>query len=111
MPLQTDNRLGEKGQAARGVDVRVILSADATTDRRRYRELVEVAIAMRVLERPAMKLMLRDGAEAIIALRDPVTGELGVTSAVIRHPDLVRVLELHFGKEWRRAKPFAPAGA
>jgi sugar-specific transcriptional regulator TrmB len=92
----------------RGVDVRVIYSRAAVLDERRYRPLLEVGANLRVLEGVApMKLISRDGDEALVALRDPLTGEQGVTSAVIHHPDLVSAIELLFEKEWDRAEELA----
>jgi sugar-specific transcriptional regulator TrmB len=104
--LQPPSRwnLAEIDALGRGVKVQVIFSADSLTDERRYVPLLDAGAAPRVLDRPSMKLVLRDHGEAMIALRDPITGEQGLTSAIIRHPDLVNALELLFSKEWRTAK-------
>ena len=88
----------------RGVAMQVIYSADSLDDPRRYQPLVEAGVDVKVLERPAMKLSVCDRSEALLALRDPVSGEQGETSALIRHPDLVEAIALLFGKEWRRAQ-------
>jgi sugar-specific transcriptional regulator TrmB len=87
----------------RGVDVRVIYSREAVTDERRYRPLLDIGATLRVLDVAPMKLIATDGSQALVALRDPLTGEQGVTSAVIHHPDLVAAIELLFEKEWARA--------
>jgi sugar-specific transcriptional regulator TrmB len=88
----------------RGVAVRVIYSEEALDDARRYKPLLEAGAELRVLERPAMKLSVADLSEALLALRDPVTGEQGETSALIHHPDLVEAIALLFEKEWKAAK-------
>lgn len=51
-----------------------------------------------------MKLLVRDGVEAIISLRDSVTGEQGLTSAVIHPPNLVGPLQLLFERECKRGR-------
>lgn len=88
----------------RGVSVRVIYSADSLDERRRYQPLANAGADIKVLDRPAMKLSVSDRSEALLALRDPVTGEQGETSALIRHPDLVEAIALLFDKEWRKAR-------
>jgi HTH-type transcriptional regulator, sugar sensing transcriptional regulator len=87
----------------RGADVRVIYSREAVADERRYRPLLSVGAALRVLDVAPMKLIVSDGTRALVALRDPLTGEQAVTSAVIHHPDLVAAIALLFQKEWERA--------
>ena len=56
-------------------------------------------------KRDLMKLIVADGSQALVALRDPLSGEQDVTSAVIHHPDLVEASELLLEKEWNRTKP------
>jgi sugar-specific transcriptional regulator TrmB len=103
--LQPPSRwnVAEIDAVRRGVDVHVLYSEEALGDERRYRALADAGGAVRVLGAPPMKLVLRDTDAAMIALRDQVTGDQGVTSAVIRHPDLVEALALLFDKEWREA--------
>jgi sugar-specific transcriptional regulator TrmB len=91
----------------RGVDVRVIYSREAVSDERRYRALVNLGANLRVIDVAPMKLIVVDGTQALVALRDPLTGEQGVTSAVIHHPDLVAAIELLFEEEWKRAEKLA----
>jgi sugar-specific transcriptional regulator TrmB len=95
----------------RGVEVRVIYSREAVDDDRRYRPLLEAGADLRVLESAPMKLLTSDGTQALVALRDPRTGEHGVTSAAIHHPDLVAALELLFEQEWRVAEKLDSAGS
>lgn len=98
----------ESAAAARGVEVKILYTHDAVADERRWRPLADAGGEVRVTEAVPMKLLVRDGVEAMISLRDPVTGEQGMTSAVIRHPDLVRPLQLLFEREWRRGRRVAP---
>ena len=112
--LQARSRWNEAEAAAarRGVEVRVLYTEEAVLDDRRWRALVEAGGDVRVSDVVPMKLLVRDGVEAMISLRDPVTGEQGLTSAVIRHPDLVGPLQLLFDREWKRGRrlPTAPQG-
>jgi len=89
----------------RGVDVRVIYTADALDDPRRYVGLKEAGASVRVTDKLPMKLLIRDDEEALISLRDTSTGAQSVTTARVRHPDLITPLETVFEKEWRRARP------
>jgi sugar-specific transcriptional regulator TrmB len=105
----------EVAAVRRGVDVRVIYSRDALADERRYRPLLEAHANVRALDAAPMKLISIDGKTALVALRDPLTGEQGATSAIIHHPDLVAAIELLFEKEWERAEDLesvvpSPAG-
>ena len=93
----------------RGVRVRVLYTPEAIADEHRYADLRRAGGEVRVAERVPMKLLVRDGVEAMISLRDPVTGRQGITSAVIRHPDLVGPLQLLFRREWRAARPLPAA--
>jgi sugar-specific transcriptional regulator TrmB len=98
----------ELDAVSRGVDVRVIYSREAVADGRRYRSLLEVGVQLRVLDDAPMKLICADESQALVALRDPMTGEQAVMSAIIHHPDLVAAMVLLFEKEWDRAEPFCP---
>lgn len=91
----------------RGVEVCVLYTPEAARDEKRYSDLVRAGGRARVAERVPMKLLVRDGVEAMISLRDAVTGEQGLTSAVIRHPDLVGPLQLLFEREWRKGRSIA----
>ena len=51
-----------------------------------------------------MKLMVRDGEEALISLRDAGTGAQSVTTVAVRHPDLVAPLGTLFEQQWRKAR-------
>jgi sugar-specific transcriptional regulator TrmB len=96
--------VAEVEAARRGVKVRIIYTAEAMRDPHRYVPVLEAGAEVRVSSDVPMKLLVRDELEAFISLRDPLTGEQGVTSALIRHPDLVRPLQLLFNREWRRAR-------
>ena len=96
--------VAETAAARRGVQVRVLYSDEAAEDELRWRPLMEAGGEARAAPDVSMKLLVRDGVEAMFSLRDPVTGEQGLASAVIRHPDLVRSLQLLFDREWRRGR-------
>jgi len=99
----------EAAAARRGVEVRVLYTEEAVLDERRWRTLVDAGGDVRVSDAVPMKLLVRDGVEAMISLRDPATGEQGLTSAVIRHPDLVGPLQLLFDREWKQGRRLATA--
>ncbi|MBA3329673.1 MAG: hypothetical protein H0T39_02160 [Actinobacteria bacterium] len=97
--------LAEVAAARRGVHVRVVYTPEAIRERSRFTALQAAGGELRLRESVPMKLLVRDGVEAMISLRDPLTGQQGVTSAVIRHPDLVGPLQLLFDREWKDAIP------
>ena len=104
--LQARSRwnVAEVEAALRGLRVRIIYTPEAMRDERRWRPAMEAGAEVRVAGQVPMKLLVRDEVEAFLSLRDPITGEQGVTSALVRHPDLVRPLQLLFNREWRRAR-------
>jgi sugar-specific transcriptional regulator TrmB len=97
--------VAEVAALERGAEVRVIYSAEAARDRRRWVALMEAGGECRVLDDLPMKLLVRDGAEALISLRDANTGEQSTLSAAVRHPDLAGPLGLLFEQHWDKAKP------
>lgn len=101
----------EVGAARRGARVRVLYTPGAIRDPRRFAGLRAAGAELRVRPAVPMKLLVRDGVEAMISLRDPATGEQGLTSAVIRHPDLVGPLQLLFAREWEDALPLEQGAA
>ncbi len=92
---------------ARGVGVRVLFTPEAAATPGRVDGLREAGATVRVSEALPLKLVLRDGVEAMVALRDPRHFEHGVTSVAIRHAELVSPVQLLFQREWRRARPLA----
>lgn len=96
--------LAEVAAIRRGVRVRVLYTPEAIAVEHRYADLRRAGGEIRVAAKVPMKLLVRDGVEAMISLRDPATGQQGITSAVIRHPDLVGPLQLLFNREWRKGR-------
>lgn len=95
----------EVAAAHSGVRVRVIYSEEAARDGRRWGPLRAAGGEVRVLARVPMKLFIRDGVEVFISLRDAFTGEQGLVSARVSHPDLVAPLALLFEQHWHDAAP------
>jgi sugar-specific transcriptional regulator TrmB len=89
---------------ARGVQVRAIYTPEALEDARRFEDIVRYGGQVRMLAELPMKLMVRDGEEALISLRDAGTGAQSVTTVAIRHPDLVAPLSALFEQQWRKAR-------
>ena len=89
----------------RGVEVKVVYTADGITDPYRYLPLQEAGGQVRVTDQMPMKLLISDDREALISLRDANTGVQSVTTARVRHADLVAPLEELFRQVWRKAKP------
>jgi sugar-specific transcriptional regulator TrmB len=85
----------------RGVSMRTLYTPEAIADDERWLPLLEAGAQVRVSEAIPMKLLIRDGAEAMVSLRDPASGEQGANSIVIRHPDLVRPLLEMFETTWK----------
>lgn len=101
--------LAEVAAIKRGATMRIIYSRDAIADPERYVAVVEAGAEARVADELPMKLCLCDGREAMLSLRDPVTHEQGLTSIVVRHPDLAGALALVFETQWDRSQPLAEA--
>jgi sugar-specific transcriptional regulator TrmB len=97
--------VAESAAVERGVDVRVIYSAEAARDRRRWIRLLDAGGHCRTLEELPMKLLVCDDSEALISLRDANSGEQSMLSATVRHPDLAKPLALLFEQHWEKAKP------
>lgn len=93
-----------------GVQVRVLFPTLEMAGEHRYEELVEAGGEVRVARGTPLKLLLRDGTEALVALREP-RDEMHPTCVLIRHPDLVAPLQLMFSREWRRARSIEPVRA
>ena len=89
----------------RGVDVRVIYTPEGIEDPYRYRPLMEAGGKVRIVDHLPMKLLIKDSSEALISLRDANTGAQSVTTARVRHVDLVAPLESLFKRVWRKATP------
>lgn len=110
--LQDPARFNQFELAAlkRGVQVRVIFPDVDLAAEHRYEELVEAGGEVRIARDAALKLVICDGTNAMIALRNP-GDPLHPTCVVIGHADLVAPIQLLFSREWRPAEPFEPAGA
>jgi hypothetical protein len=52
-----------------------------------------------------MKMIVRDGREAVISLEDASTSEVTVTSLVIEHHALAEACDMLFEKVWAEATP------
>jgi sugar-specific transcriptional regulator TrmB len=94
----------------RGVRVRTLYSGDVLGDTQRWAPLVERGGLGRIAERLPMKLIIRDGEEAMISLRDPVTGDVSTNAIMVRHQDLVRPLQKFFDDAWDSAADLHPPG-
>jgi HTH-type transcriptional regulator, sugar sensing transcriptional regulator len=90
----------------RGVTVRVLYTPETAADPVRYVPLLRAGGEGRLSERLVLKLAIRDGEEALVALRDPsfTADDDGFTSIRIVGTDLVVPLRTLFRREWRHAK-------
>jgi HTH-type transcriptional regulator, sugar sensing transcriptional regulator len=88
----------------RGARIRAIYTPQALEDARRYEDILRHGGHARMLPALPMKLMVRDGEEALISLRDAGTGAQSVTTVAVRHPDLVAPLVTLFEAQWRKAR-------
>jgi sugar-specific transcriptional regulator TrmB len=89
----------------RGVQVRVLYTADVATDADRYEQLLRAGGEGRVSSGIPLKLVLRDRIDAMVALPDRRESETGYTVVRITHRDLVAPIQLLFDREWRRGIP------
>ena len=97
--------VGEVAAVMRGVRVRVLNTPEGLEDPERALALLRAGGSVRALGGLALKMILRDGVEAALALADPVTGRQRIMSAVIRHPALVEPLQALFEGEWKKGRP------
>ncbi len=97
--------VAEAAAARRGVQVRVIYSPESVRDPERIAGLLRAGGECRVLPELPMKLLVRDGIEALVSLRDARSGEQTITSVAMRHPDLAKPLGLLFRQLWKKAEP------
>jgi sugar-specific transcriptional regulator TrmB len=94
----------EAEAVARGVEVRVLFASRELAMEHRYEELIAGGAEVRVARDRPMKLVVRDdGAEAMVALHNPVD-TMHPTCLLIRHTDLIAPLQLHFNRQWRQAR-------
>lgn len=103
--------VAEAAAVRRGVQVRVVYSREAVGDRDRIDGLLRAGGECRVLPEIPMKLLVRDGVEALVSLRDARSGEQTITSVAMRHPDLAKPLGLLFRQQWKKAEPIEEGGA
>ena len=96
--------IAEAAALQRGVRVRVIHTPEGLELPERVLGLLRSGGEVRVVEGLPMKMIVRDGVEAAVALVDPVTGKQRITSALIRHPALVAPLGALFESEWKRGR-------
>jgi sugar-specific transcriptional regulator TrmB len=91
----------------RGVDVRVLCTPDATDNPARYADILRGGGQARITNKLSLKLAIRDGDEALVALRDPnaTIGEEDLTAMHILQPDLVAPLVTLFRRGWRQGTP------
>jgi sugar-specific transcriptional regulator TrmB len=89
----------------RGLEVKLLITTASREDEQRWRPALEAGAEVRVAKAIPLKLIVGDDGPAMTSLRDPNTGEQGLSNVLIRHPDIVRSLVLLFEQEWARAKP------
>jgi sugar-specific transcriptional regulator TrmB len=102
--------VAESEAMTRGVAVRTLFTTESVEDPDRWLPLAQAGGQVRVTTSIPMKLIIRDGVEAMIALRDLETGRQGVGNVIIRHPDLVGALHLLFEQAWQKADELGPNG-
>lgn len=86
---------------SRGVKVRTLFGTDSVADPRRWEPLAAGGASVRTGQQLPMKLLILDGAEAMVSLRDPSTGQVSPTSVLIHNPDLVKPLVAMFEEAWK----------
>lgn len=103
--LQPSDRwnLAEIDALSRGVTVRALFTGDSVADPHRWQPLAKAGAAVRVADQLPMKLLVRDGVEAMVSLRDPSTGQVSPTSVLIHNADLVKPLVEMFAGSWKTA--------
>jgi HTH-type transcriptional regulator, sugar sensing transcriptional regulator len=96
--------VAEAEALARGVRVRILNDAAALDERPRVKEALVLGAEVRVEESHPLKVILRDGEEAAIALRHAPRRRSDISTLLIRQPDLVRTLAEIFERQWSAAR-------
>jgi sugar-specific transcriptional regulator TrmB len=100
--------VGEIAALNRGVDVKLLIGQESLGDEERWRSLLDAGGEVRVSEAALpMKLVVCDESAALTSLRDPTTGEQGLSNVLIRQSTIVHSLALLFTEHWEAAKPVA----
>jgi sugar-specific transcriptional regulator TrmB len=89
----------------RGVTIRTLYPRIVLSDEDRWRALVDRGVEVRFADEIPMKLVIRDEQEAMVSLRDPVSGEQSLSNVLISHRDLVAPLGILFERAWADAQP------
>lgn len=99
--------LVEAEARSRGVAIRIINDEAGMKERARVKEALELGAEMRVNRKLPIKLIVRDGEEAALSLRDVAASgsRAGLTGLVIREPGVAAALQAVFDREWERARP------
>ena len=88
----------------RGVAIRTLYPQVVRSDVERWQPLVDRGVEVRFASDIPMKLVIRDGEEAMVSLRDPLTGEQSLSNVLIGHRDLVAPLATLFEHAWGQAQ-------
>jgi HTH-type transcriptional regulator, sugar sensing transcriptional regulator len=99
--------VAEAEALTRGVRVRILNDDAALDERPRVKEALVLGAEVRVEPRHPLKVILRDGEEAAIALRHAPRRRSDISTLLIRQPDLVRTLAEIFERQWSAARPVA----
>ena len=95
----------------RGVVIRTLYPRVVLGDEDRWRALVDRGVEVRFTDEIPMKLVIRDEQEAMVSLRDPVSGEQSLSNVLISHRDLVAPLTILFERAWAEAEPVDLTGS
>jgi HTH-type transcriptional regulator, sugar sensing transcriptional regulator len=95
----------------RGVAMRTLYPRIVLNDEDRWRALVDRGVEVRFTDEIPMKLVIRDEEEAMVSLRDPVSGEQSLSNVLISHRDLVAPLRILFERAWAEAQPTDGTGS
>ncbi|MFN8225010.1 MAG: helix-turn-helix domain-containing protein [Gaiellales bacterium] len=91
----------------RGVEIRALCTSEAADDPQRFEALLAGGAEVRQSDGMILKLAIRDGAEALVALHDP-EAESQFAAVRIVVPDLIAPLQLQFQRAWRLAEELRP---
>jgi sugar-specific transcriptional regulator TrmB len=97
--------VAEAEALARGVRVRILNDPAALREELRVREALSLGAEMRVEAAHPLKIIIRDGEEAAIALRHAPRRKSDITTLIVRQPDLVKALTEVFDRQWQAATP------
>jgi HTH-type transcriptional regulator, sugar sensing transcriptional regulator len=106
--LSMEDNIEEEDSIRRGVAVRVIYQyEEITPGNLEYIERIsKIGEQARIIRYLPLKLAVFDSQVSLLAINDPITGKVSLTTLYINHKDFALLLKEAFESYWAKAIPF-----